>query len=277
MVVHAHPDDEVFGTGGLIARHVDEGDRVAVVYCTSGEAGEIHLPDKSEDEIRPILGELRREEAREALKVLGGAEPYFLRYRDSGMRDTEDNQNPNAFMNAPMDEAAGRLIEIMRETRPEVVVTYDEGGGYGHPDHVMTNRVTHEAFNRGHREPWGPKKLYYSAGSRSQFRKYVEGLRGLGLQIPWLQGDVNFDEYGLPDEDITAFVDISAYAPLKKRALAVHRTQIPSDFFYLSIPDDAISSVGGLEFFHRIVPPHTRGEREADLFEGTAEGEEAVA
>jgi N-acetyl-1-D-myo-inositol-2-amino-2-deoxy-alpha-D-glucopyranoside deacetylase len=275
MVVHAHPDDEVFSTGGILARYAAEGDRVVVVYGTRGEAGEMYDETLDPAEATARLGEIREAECREACAVLGVREIYFLGYRDSGMVDTESNKHPDAFMNASLDEAAGRLLEIMRETRPQVVVTYDDDGGYGHPDHIMTNRVTAEAYKLAESEDLGVRKLYYSARSREGFRRYVEGMRAAGLEIPWLQGDINFDDYGLPDAEITAHIDISAYAPLKKRALAVHRTQIKPDFFYLGLPDEVSRDLQGTEYFVRIFPPHRPGEHEDDLFAGV--GREAAA
>jgi LmbE family N-acetylglucosaminyl deacetylase len=269
MVVHAHPDDEVFSTGGIIAKYAAQGDRVVVVYGTSGEAGEMYDESRDPEEATPRLGEIRQAESREALRLLGTEDVYFLGYRDSGMKDTDANKDPANFMNAPLDEAVERLVAIMRETHPQVVVTYDLDGGYGHPDHVMTNRVATEAFTRAHDEGIGPQKLYYSARSREGFREYVEGLRSMGLEIPWMRGDFNFDEYGVPDQDITAHIDISQVAALKKKALAVHRTQIRPDFFYLSIPDEAMERFQGTEYFTRIYPPAQQGDRESDLFAGT--------
>jgi LmbE family N-acetylglucosaminyl deacetylase len=277
MVVHAHPDDEVFSTGGIIARYARAGGRVVLVYGTNGEAGEMHDPDRDPDEAIARLGEIRREDVQEALRILGTNEVYFLGYRDSGMKDTEDNRRPDAFMNAPMEEAVGRLFEIMRETRPDVVVTYDEGGGYGHPDHIMTNRVTVATFEHARLESWGPSKLYYSARSREGFKGYVEGMAALGLKIPWVREDFNFDEFGIPNSEITAHIDITPYAPLKKQALSVHRTQIKSDSFYLQIPDDVLGQVQGVEYFVRIYPPHRPGEREDDLFSELLEEREAIA
>jgi N-acetyl-1-D-myo-inositol-2-amino-2-deoxy-alpha-D-glucopyranoside deacetylase len=268
MAVHAHPDDEIFSTGGILARYAAEGARVVVVYGTRGEEGEIHDPNLDPATAKARLGEIREAEAREAAAILGVTDVYFLGYRDSGMKDTESNQNPAAFMNAPFEAATERLLEIMRETRPQVVVTYDVDGGYGHPDHIMTNRITTEAFHRAQGSPRAPRKLYYGARSREGFRRYAEGLKELGHQIPWMKSDFNFDEYGVPDVDITAHIDISPYAPLKKQALAVHRTQIPGDFFYLSLPDDVSRNLQGTEFFVRIAPPHQPGEREDDLFSG---------
>lgn len=277
MVVHAHPDDEVFSTGGIIAHYAREGYRVVVVYATSGEAGEIHDPDLDPDDARIRLGDIRQEEARHACAVLGATDVYFLGYRDSGMKDTLDNENPKAFMSADFDLAVDKLCEIMRATSPAVVVTYDESGGYGHPDHIMTHRVAVGAFERAQRESWGPSKLYFSARSREGFRRYVEGLRSLGLAIPWVKDDFKFEEYGVPDDEITASIDISDLTELKQRALALHRTQIKSDHFYLSIPGKALSEVSGHEYFVRVSPPPIPGQHETDLFEGVRDSGEAVA
>jgi LmbE family N-acetylglucosaminyl deacetylase len=277
LIVHAHPDDEVFSTGGIIAKYARAGDRVVVVYGTRGEQGEMHDPDRDPEEATPRLGEIREQEAREALAILGATDVYFLGYRDSGMKDTEPNKSPDNFMNASLDETTDRLLTIMRETRPDVVITYDEEGGYGHPDHVMTHRVAVEAFNRAQGQPWAPRKLYESARSREAFKRYAEGLKTLDLKIPWLDGDFNFDEYGIPESELTAIIDISAVAALKKQALLVHRTQIPADFFYLQIPDEAFTSIGNKEFFQRVAPPPRKGEQETDLFAGIRDGEAAVA
>jgi LmbE family N-acetylglucosaminyl deacetylase len=276
--VHAHPDDEVFSTGGLLAKHAAAGDRTVVVYCTNGEAGEILDESLDPEEARPRLGEIRRQEVAEAVRLLGVSDVRFLGYRDSGMKDTEDNNHPDAFMNVPVDAAAERLLAIIRETRPQVVVTYDEEGGYGHPDHIMANRITVHAFRRAREEGLPVQRLFYPARSREDFRRWVEGLRDLGLEIPWVRGDFNFDEYGVPEAELSAIVDISEFAPLKKQALAVHRTQIKPDFFYLSIPDELMRQFQGREFFQQIEPPRPPGSPSDDLFDGLdTENTEAVA
>lgn len=266
MAVHAHPDDEVFSTGGILARSARAGDRVVVVYCTNGEAGEMHDEDLVPEEALPRLGEIRIEEARRACALLGVTDVFFLGYRDSGMKDTEDNLHPEAFANAELDEAAQRLSTIIRSTRPQVIVAYDENGGYGHPDHIMAHRIAVEAFQRLRGEPDAPQKLYYSARSREGFRRYVNAISEHGLTVPWLSDDFNIDEYGSPDEEITAHIDVEPYVGLKKRALAIHRTQIRPDFFYLQIPDEALAAGSGVEYFTRIFPPPVPGERETDLF-----------
>src|SRR5947209_14782784 len=235
MVVHAHPDDEVFSTGGILAKYGEAGYRVVVVYCTRGEVGEIHDPELDADDAAHRLGEIRETEVERALHILGVTDFRFLGYRDSGMADTEHNRDPDAFMNAPLEEATTRLLSVMRETRPQVVITYDESGGYGHPDHVMCNRVTVEAFKRAQGEPWAPQKLYYSARAREAFKHEVEVLKENGLTIPWLSDDFDFDDYGTPASQLTAHIDISRYMGRKQKALAEHRTQVPGEFSHLNL------------------------------------------
>jgi LmbE family N-acetylglucosaminyl deacetylase len=276
MAVHAHPDDEVFSTGGILAKSAQAGDRVVVVYCTNGEAGEMHDADLVPEEAIPRLGEIRIEEARKACALLGVTDVFFLGYRDSGMKDTEENAHPDAFANAELDEAVQRLTAVIRSTRPQVIIAYDEDGGYGHPDHIMAHRIAVEAFQRLQGEPDGPQKLYYSARSREGFRRYVEAIKEHGLTVPWIDGDFNLDEYGVPDEDITAHIDVGPFVGLKKRALAVHRTQIRPDFFYLQIPDEALAAGSSLEYFIRVLPPPVPGEHETDLFAPVA-AREALA
>jgi N-acetyl-1-D-myo-inositol-2-amino-2-deoxy-alpha-D-glucopyranoside deacetylase len=276
MAVHAHPDDEVFSTGGTLARYAEEGARVVVVYGTRGESGEIHHPDLDPAEAVNQLGEIREREVREAAAILGVTDVFFLGYRDSGMKDTEDNKKPEAFMNATLDEATARLTAIIRETQPQVMVTYDEDGGYGHPDHIMANRVTVAAFEATKGEAWGPEKLYFAARSREGFKRQVEGMRALGIEFPWIKADFNFDEYGSPDDEITAHIDVARYAGLKQQALAVHRTQIPADFFYLRVPPEVLASHAGIEYFLRVEPPPEKDEREDDLFAGTTLREAAA-
>ncbi|MGI8969030.1 MAG: PIG-L family deacetylase [Chloroflexota bacterium] len=277
MVVHAHPDDEVFSTGGIIARYSAAGYRVVVVYATNGEAGEMHDPDLDPADAIPRLGEIRQEEARRACAILGATDIYFLGYRDSGMRDTEENKHSDAFMNVPLQQAVDQLLGIMRDTYPDVLVTYDTDGGYGHPDHVQTHQLGVAAFEQAQGEPWAPRKLYYSARSRESFAKYLKQLAAMGVQVPWVREDFNIEEFGMPDAEITAHVDISRFTPLKKRALAEHRTQIKGDHFYLSIPDETLSESSGTETFLRIQPPAEGKREEDDLFAGLDERGEQVA
>jgi len=272
MVVHAHPDDEVFSTGGILAKYAAEGARVVVVYATRGEAGEMHDANLDPADAIPRLGEIREQEVRTACAVLGVSDLRFLGYQDSGMVDTDANKNPANFMNAPLDEAVDRLLTIMRETQPQVLVTYDEDGGYGHPDHVMCNRVTREAFKRTQGESWAPKKLYFSARARESFGRYIDELAKLDMKIPWMNDDFKLEEFGVPEAEISTHVGVGQYAVLKKRALMVHRTQISDDFFYFQIPDEVFPDAMGTEHFQRILPPLEPDEHETDLFDGIHAG-----
>ena len=147
MAVHAHPDDESIGTGGILAKYAEEGLRTVLVYCTRGEEGDINNPDFVPPAPGLSVEEIRMIELKNALDVLKVDASYFLGYRDSGMDGSPKNNNPDAFAQADMDEAVNRLIDIIREEKPHVIVTYNEIGTYGHPDHIMANRVTTRAFN----------------------------------------------------------------------------------------------------------------------------------
>jgi N-acetyl-1-D-myo-inositol-2-amino-2-deoxy-alpha-D-glucopyranoside deacetylase len=152
LLVHAHPDDECFSTGGLIARSVAEGRHVDLVTCTGGEEGEIHDPTLDPTEALPLLREIRARELACSLDALRGRgagtlELHLLGYRDSGMMGTESNQRPEAFWNVDRDEATGRLVGIVRRTRPSVIISYDENGNYGHPDHINAYRIATAAWD----------------------------------------------------------------------------------------------------------------------------------
>ncbi len=165
LLVHAHPDDEAISTGGAMMKAHADGHRVVLVTATRGEVGEIYNMD--EKATRPHLGEVRTKELEKAAGILGVNRSVFLGYRDSGMVGTADNENAKSFHQAPLDEAAGRLEAILREERPEVVVTYAEDGTYGHPDHIKAHQVTNAALDLLEKEGWRPRKLYYTVIPRS--------------------------------------------------------------------------------------------------------------
>jgi N-acetyl-1-D-myo-inositol-2-amino-2-deoxy-alpha-D-glucopyranoside deacetylase len=203
LLVHAHPDDESFATGGLIARTVAEGHRVDLVTCTGGEEGEIHDPSLTYDEAFPRLKAIRAEELRCSLAALRRGGPpasapgelylHLLGYRDSGMMGTEPNQRPEAFWNADLDEAIGKAVAIVRAARPAVIVTYDSNGNYGHPDHINAHRVAvgaWEAASDGSRYPEaGPPhevaKLYEIAFNRDRWFGLMKEMASRGIELPW--------------------------------------------------------------------------------------------
>src|SRR5438128_604499 len=174
LLVHAHPDDEAISTGGVMLKARAGGHRVVLVTATRGEVGEIYNMDEASS--RPRLGEIREKELEDAARILGVNRGEFLGYRDSGMAGTSDNQNPASFHQAPLDEAVGKLTKILREERPEVIITYAEDGTYGHPDHIKAHHVTNAALDKMLRasESWTPKKVDYTASPRSLMQAFMD-------------------------------------------------------------------------------------------------------
>jgi len=278
MAVHAHPDDEVFGTGGVFARAAAEGLRTVLVTATRGDVGEINDPDLDPAEARERLAAIREEELRRACAILGIGELYFLGYRDSGMAGTPDNADPRNFHNADLDEATGRVVELMRRTRPHVVVTYDARGGYGHPDHIAAHRATVAAFDAAADparypdqglEPWQPKKLYYTAFPRAGLLRMREELQARGIAMPFGE-DEDFDptSFTVPDDEITTRVDVDSYVAQKQAALRVHRTQIGAEHFMQRMPADLARLMLGTETFTRVRSFVPAPLPEDDLFAG---------
>jgi LmbE family N-acetylglucosaminyl deacetylase len=262
MAVHAHPDDEVLGTGGLLARCSDEGVRTVLVTCTNGEAGDDDGGLKPADPGHDADGVARRRlaELRESARLLGIDHVELLGYRDSGMEGWDTNRHPEAFANVPVEDAAGRLAALMERYRPQVVVTYDENGGYGHPDHIQAHRIAVAAS-----ESTGiPSKLYYTAVPREGVKRLAEVLKGTGVDMPDLELP---DDFGTPEELITTRVDVSAYAERKRKALVAHASQ-GENIFILRLPDEAQEMILGGEMFVRHFSRVPTPEREDDLFAG---------
>ena len=177
LSVHAHPDDESSKGAGTVARYHAEGVRTVLVCCTGGEEGDILNPAMDRPEVKADIAAVRRAELDKAAAIIGYDEVEMLGYRDSGMPDSEANANPLSFAQAPMDEAVGRLVAIIRRTRPQVILTYgDEQGGYPHPDHIKVHDITQPAVDRAADpdwypeagEPWQVSKIYYSVWSRKR-------------------------------------------------------------------------------------------------------------
>jgi N-acetyl-1-D-myo-inositol-2-amino-2-deoxy-alpha-D-glucopyranoside deacetylase len=226
LLVHAHPDDETLWTGGTIARYSSAGVRVTLVTCTLGEEGEVipaelrGLAASSADQ----LGGYRVGELRAACTALGVADQRFLggigRWRDSGMAGTPANERPRAFVNGSLEEQAAALAEILAEVRPQVVVSYDPNGGYGHPDHIRAHQVTMAAV--GARAD--VEAVYWTAVSRSTVRDGLAALApldGLPFALP-SEGELPH----VPDEAVTTTVDIAAHLPAKLAAMRAHATQV---------------------------------------------------
>ena len=261
--------------GGTFARYAAEGLRTALVCCTRGEEGMIHDPALDPAEAYPRLGAIREGELRAAAGILGIAEVHVLGYRDSGMPGMPANANPSTFSNADPAEAAERLAAIVRALRPHVVVTYDERGGYGHPDHAMAHRVTRLAMERAaHGGAGGPSwdvpKLYYTVFPRSVLRWVNEQMQARGLRPPFREDNLALDiRQGIaPDEVITTRVDVRGYQEQARCALRAHRTQIRADDLLLALPREIAAEAFAVDCYIRA---YTRGpapEQEMDLFAG---------
>jgi N-acetyl-1-D-myo-inositol-2-amino-2-deoxy-alpha-D-glucopyranoside deacetylase len=283
LLVHAHPDDECIATGATMAKYAAEGAHVTLVTCTLGEEGEILVPDlvhlaADKDD---TLGEHRIGELDDAMKALGVTDHRFLggpgRWRDSGMMGEPSNERPNCFWQANLDEAVGELVGVIREVRPQVLITYNEDGGYGHPDHIQAHRVAIAAFeaagdpdrftDRG--EPWQPTKLYYLALPVSFLRMGWEALKDMGEEAPFgvtAPEDLNF---GDPDETITTRIDARDYLEAKVGAMRAHRTQIEVDGPFFALSNNIGQRAFGLEHFRLIKGnASSDGVVEEDLFAG---------
>lgn len=277
MAVHAHPDDECLGTGGALARYSEEGVHTILVTATRGEEGEVVAPDMDPAEVRPKLGDVRLEELHRSCETLGVGASYVLGYRDSGMADTSANQHPECFAQADLHEAIGRLVALMRQTRPHVVTCYNEYGGYGHPDHIQVNRATVAAFHAAGDAaqypgigpaPWQPQKLYYTSYPRSYIVMRYEVMRAMGDATPLDRPDFDPKRVGTPDEEITTRIDIRPYIQRKVDALRCHRSQVAPDWWYFRISPAVLRDKFSEEMFIRIVSRVEVKTSETDLFAG---------
>lgn len=258
LCVHAHPDDETIMTGGVLARAAAEGLRTAVVTCTGGELGEIVGEDMDPAEVAPRLAEVRREELTQALGILGAGAPRFLGYRDSGMWGTEGNDDPASFWRAPFDEAVGRLVAELRTFRPDVLVTYDAFGVYGHPDHIQAHRVASAAAEAAPLAtlypeagpPWTVRKVYQATVPRSQIVRANALLLANGLPSPFgTVTDPDEIPIGVPDAHVTAAVDVRPWLDAKWRALRAHHSQLGPESFFLNVPEALREEAFGTEWF----------------------------
>jgi len=262
MAVHAHPDDEAIGTGGILARYAAEGVRTVLVTCTNGELGDAPgglKPGHPEHDAEVVVP-LRRRELEASCEVLGVSHLELLGYHDSGMEGWPQNEAPGSFWRTPVDQVATRLVELMRAYEPDVVVTYDENGFYGHPDHIQANRVTLAAV-----AACGiPSKLYYTAVARSR----MVGFRDMMIEAGMDVGDVeDLPDVGTPDELITTTVDVSAVAGRKYASLAAHASQ-SDNIFFLQMGEELFSQVMGSESFVRVMDTTEAPVPEDDLFAG---------
>jgi mycothiol S-conjugate amidase len=277
LAIHAHPDDESSKGSGTMARYADEGVRIALVCATGGEAGDILNPRMDRPGIKERMAELRKAELETACDILGVEHIYHLGYRDSGMPESEANKDPQNFWNADAEEAVGRIVEIIRQERPEVVLCYDESRGYEHPDHIRVHewgtRAFHEAGDgtkfpeKG--APWEPSKLYYFATfTKERFQKLNDASVAEGLESPFAGWLENWDAMGFVEPPITARVDVADYIELRSKALLAHATQIDPDSFWFAVPDEIQRKIYPWEDYTLITSKVDTTSPEDDLFAG---------
>jgi LmbE family N-acetylglucosaminyl deacetylase len=295
MAVHAHPDDEATSTGGVLARYAGEGVRTVLVTCTDGACGDgpggVKPGEPGHDPTAVVA--MRADELRASCRVLGVDHLELLGYPDSGMMGWSQNDVPGSFWTAPVDVAAGRLAELIDRYRPQVVLTYDANGFYGHPDHIQAHRITMAAVDR----TGIPAKVYFPTVPRSGMARFAERLREAGMDMPGAPNDAlpgAADEappvggpgadsgqatppdaepggpgidFGSPDEDIAAWIDVSMVLDRKYDALAAHASQA-DNIFFLRLGREVFAEMMGREHFIRAVDRTGAPTPEDDLFAG---------
>jgi N-acetyl-1-D-myo-inositol-2-amino-2-deoxy-alpha-D-glucopyranoside deacetylase len=293
LTIHAHPDDETISTGGVMARYAAEGLRVICLTSNLGEHGEIVVPEMDTPENHARLAQIRHGELLRALSRLGSVESRLLGYEDSGMMGSPDNEDPSAFWNADLDEAIGRAVAVVREVRPDVVVGYNDFGGYGHPDHIRAAQVAKGAFVRAGDpawypeqlvdglEPWAPAKLYETVLSLAGRADIQRRVAERGLKAWWLPPEDELPEQRTERQafmarmaaasgPVTTRVDVGEWLAAKRAAIAEHVTQIHADGVFLGLTlDDWRELLPAEEFSLRVA----RGLAEVrlpedDLFAG---------
>jgi LmbE family N-acetylglucosaminyl deacetylase len=270
--VVAHPDDETFGSGSTLIKYASEGVSVYTACATRGDVGEIA---EGSDATPETLSDVREQEYYDAGKVMGVEKSVLYGFRDSGMAGTPDNEHPDAYINVPMDEVVSKIVDTIRELKPHIVFTFDEGGGYGHPDHIHASTAAKQAyFAAGDREysgsdlePWKPLRFYYHAFPRSMMREWIEAFAAIEPDSDLAKLDP--EEMGVPDELITSVLDTERFAETRRVAMKVHRTQYsPLD----RIPSPELEAKFlSSDYFIRIDPPLPNGSTgivEYDLFDG---------
>ena len=284
LAVHAHPDDEVLGTGGVIARHRAEGGDVTLVTCTLGEEGEILLPEIAHLAANRDggLGDHRIGELAASMDALDVADSRFLgepgKYRDSGMMGTASNDVETAFWQADLRDAANDLVPIIREVRPHALVTYDDFGGYGHPDHIQAHRVAMYASQlaavSSYRPDLGPAwdipKIYWTAFPKSAIRTGVEALRAAGDTSAFAAMDPDDIPFAVEESAVTTSVDVSEQLPKKRAALAAHASQVSLEEGFFALSNRVGMPIFSREFFRLVrgepTGPLDEDGRETGLF-----------
>lgn len=284
LSVHAHPDDEASKGAGTVAKYVAEGVQATLVCCTGGEAGEVLNPAMDRPEVHADLPGVRMRELEASVAVIGYQTLEMLGYRDSGMPDSPENADPRCFARAPLDEAVGRLVAIIRRDRPHVIITYgDDQQGYPHPDHLRVHDISIVAWDAAGDasqypelgEPWTPLKLYYSTWSRARMVALHEALLAAGKESPF---DERWFERPSQDDRITTRVDVQDFFAARSGALRAHATQIdPDSPFWFGLPDAELAALYPWEDYELARTRVDAPVPETDLFAGIRDTTDEVA
>ncbi len=285
LLVHAHPDDETIGTGATMAYYAAAGAQVTLLTCTLGEEGEILVPELAQLEAAQAdqLGGYRIGELAAAMRALGVTDHRFLggagRFRDSGMIDTPANDNPRAFWRASKDRevfdaAVAAAVEVILEVRPQVLITYDPNGGYGHPDHIMAHRVAMAAVQRAAARPdgWAVAKVYWTAVPRSVLQQGIDALKAAGETGFFGVERAEDFPFGNADDEVTTVIDAGGFGEAKSAAMRAYPTQIAVDGPFFALSNNIGQPVFAVEHFRLVAGPlgsaRDADGRETDLFDG---------
>ena len=275
LLVHAHPDDETINNGATMAMYAALGASVTLVTCTRGEEGEVLIPELSHlaASATDTLGQHRVTELALAMKELGVTDHRFLGdgtklYRDSGMMGTEPNNRPDVFWQADLEEAADLLVQVIDEVKPHVLITYDEFGGYGHPDHIQAHRV---AMRASEKSDWDIPKIYWNVMPISVIQEGIDAMKGIDSDF-WGAEKAEDLPFAKDDSFVHALIDGNAYVDQKMSAMKAHSTQIAVDGPFFALSNNVGLQVWGNEYYtlvkgEKSAPLNEKGY-ESDLFAG---------
>ena len=275
LLVHAHPDDETINNGSTMAMYAALGAQVTLVTCTRGEEGEVLVPDLAHLAANATdgLGEHRVQELAEAMKALGISDHRFLgegrvKYRDSGMMGTEPNNRPDVFWQADVEVASDDLVAIIEEVKPHVLITYDEIGGYGHPDHIQAHRV---AMRAAEKATWNIQKIYWNVMPKSVIQEGIDAMKKIGSDFMGAEKAEDLP-FAKDDSFVHSMVDGNAYVEKKMDAMRAHATQIEVDGPFFALSNNLGLQVWGNEYYTLVKgekhEPFDAHGNEIDLFAG---------
>lgn len=275
LLVHAHPDDETINNGATMAMYADLGAEVTLITCTRGEEGEVLIPELAHLAANQsdALGPHREIELADAMRALGVSDHRFLgtdslKFRDSGMMGTEPNNRPDVFWQAQVDSAAELLVTVIDEIKPHVLITYDEFGGYGHPDHIQAHRV---AMRASEKSEWQIPKIYWNVMPKSVIQSGIDAMKKVGSDF---MGVESADELPFAKDDsfVHALIDGNKYVDKKMDAMRAHATQISVDGPFFALSDNVGLQIWGNEYYTLVrgakAEPIDEQGRETDLFAG---------